>query len=444
MNKKQAAYYALAVLFVINALNFFDRQIIGAVGEPIRREFGLSDSSLGALNVAFTLIYAIIGLPLGKLADKFARRKILSVGVFIWSVFTAASGLANSFWQIFALRLGVGIGEASCAPAANSLIGDYFPATKRARATAFFMLGLPVGLALSFAISGAVAKNYGWRAAFFVAGLPGLLCVALAFFIREPMRGAVETINVGAKTRAGSAIKNILAVPTMRWLILSGALHNFNLYALSAFITPYLMRFHGLDIQNANFVSMIIYGALSLPGLLGGGWLGDAANKRRPDGALLVVTLAILLSIPFFLLALGTEAGNIRQFTALIGVSVALMYFYYSIIYATIADVTEPASRGTAMAIYFMAMYLLGASFGPYVVGAISDYFTQNAAIAAGITNFSPNTLEPFRAAGLRSAMYLVPILSAILTLVLYAASRTVKKDVEKINDWMRENSENV
>ncbi len=442
MNRKQAAYYALAVLFVINALNFFDRQIIGAVGEPIRKEFGLGDTALGALNVAFTLVYAFVGLPLGKLADKFARRKILSVGVFVWSIFTASSGLANSFWQIFALRLGVGIGEASCAPAANSLIGDYFPAENRAKATSIFMLGLPVGLALSFAISGAVAKNYGWRAAFFVAGLPGLLCVVLAFFIKEPERGAVEKTNVGAKIREGSAYKNILATPTMRWLILSGALHNFNLYAISAFMNSYLIRVHGLDIQSAGFVSTIIYGALSLPGLLGGGAFGDWANKRRTDGALLVVTVAILLSIPFFFFALQTAPGNIVRFAALMGASVALMYFYYSITYATIAEVTEPASRGTAMAIYFMAMYLLGASFGPYVIGAISDYFTHNAALAAGIADFSPAALEPFRAAGLRSAMYLVPILSFILTIVLYAASRTVKKDVEKIQVWMIESSE--
>jgi len=442
MNNKQAAYYALGVLFLINALNFFDRQIIGVVGEPIRKEFGLSDTALGILNVAFTLIYAFVGLPFGKLADRFARRKILAVGGFVWSIFTAASGLANSFWQIFLLRLGVGIGEASCAPAANSLIGDYFPPEKRAKATSIFMLGLPVGLALSFWVSGAVARAYGWRTAFFVAGLPGLLCVGLALLMREPLRGTVEKINVGAKTREGSAFKNILAAPTMRWLILSGALHNFNLYALSAFITPYLMRFHGIDIRNAGFVSMIIYGILSLPGLFGGGALGDWANKRRADGAMLVVTFAILLSIPFFFFALGAEAGNVTKFLLLMGVSVAFMYFYYPITYATIANVTEPASRGTAMAVYFMAMYLLGASFGPYVIGAISDHFTQNAAAAAGITDFSAAALEPFRAAGLRSAMYLVPILSVILTLVMFAASRTVKKDVEKIQDWMKENLE--
>jgi MFS family permease len=441
MNQKQSAWYALAVLFLINALNFFDRQIIGAVGEPIRKEFGLGDTALGALNVAFTLIYAFVGLPLGKLADSFRRKKILSVGVFVWSLFTAASGLAQNFWQIFALRLGVGIGEASCAPAANSLIGDYFPSERRAKATSVFMLGLPVGLALSFAVSGAVAKNYGWRWAFLVAGLPGLVCVALAAFIREPARGAVEKVNVGARKREGSAFKNVLATPTMRWLILSGALHNFNLYAISAFMNSYLIRFHGLDIQNAGFVSTIIYGALSLPGLLGGGALGDAANRRRADGALLVLTLAVLLSIPFFFFALQAEAGNVTKFLLLMGASVALMYFYYSIVYATIAEVTEPAARGAAMAIYFMAMYLLGASFGPYVVGMISDYFSQQAAVAAGVSVLNKESIEPFRAAGLRSAMYIVPVLSTALMLVIFAASRTVKNDVEKIQNWMRENS---
>ncbi|HLM02561.1 MAG TPA: MFS transporter [Pyrinomonadaceae bacterium] len=441
MTQKQSGlYYALFVLFLINALNFFDRQIIGAVGEPIRREFGLDDKALGALNTAFTLLYAFVGLPLGRLADAVGRKWILSIGVFFWSLFTAASGLAQSFWQIFALRLGVGVGEASCAPAANSLIGDYFPAEQRARASSVFMLGLPVGLALSFAVSGAVARNYGWRAAFLIAGLPGLICVALALFIREPARGAVETANVGTKKREGSSFRLVLSSPTMRWLILSGALHNFNMYAMGAFITPYLMRFHGADIQYANNVSALIYGLIGAPGLLLGGFLGSAALKKRADGQLLVATLAILFSVPFLFLALGVSSGNILAFSVLIGISFALMYFYYSTVYATISDITEPGLRGTSMAIYFLAMYLLGASLGPYIIGAISDYYTQQAAISAGITNLTEQkALEPFRAAGLRSAMYVVPVLSSFLILVLFAASRTVKGDVEKLQKWMRE-----
>lgn len=440
MNQKQAAWYALGVLFLINALNFFDRQIIGAVGEPIRKEFELSDSALGALNTAFTLIYAFVGLPLGRFADKYSRKKILAVGVLFWSLMTAASGFARNFWQIFAMRLGVGVGEATCAPAATSLIGDYFPAEKRAKAMSIFMLGLPVGLALSFAVSGAVAKTYGWRTAFLVAGLPGLLCVLAVLFIKEPLRGAVETVNVGQKKRDGSAYKLILSSPTMIWLILSGALHNFNMYALGGFITPYLMRHHNLDIATANYVAMIVYGLLGAPGLLLGGFIGDWAKRKRPDGALLIATFAILLSVPFFFFSIGIASGEYIAFSALIGTSCALMYFYYSIVYSTIADVTEPALRGTAMAVYFLAMYLLGASLGPWIIGMVSDYFTQQAAAAAGITEFTAKTLEPFRGAGLRSAMYLVPILSTALMLVLFAASRTVKKDVEKIQNWMKDN----
>jgi MFS family permease len=431
-------WYALWVLFAINAVNFFDRQILGAVGEQIRREFALSDASLGALGTAFTLLYAFVGVPLGRLADRAPRKKILSAGVLVWSLLTAASGAAASFWQIFLLRLGVGVGEASCAPAATSLIGDLFPASKRAKALAVFMLGLPVGVALSFAVSGVVARQYGWRAAFLVAGIPGVLCAVAALFIREPERGGSETHRIGTGKRLGSPYKLVLSSPTMLWLILSGALHNFNMYAIGAFITPFLMRYHGADIQTANFVSMVIYGLLGAPGLLLGGLIGDHAMKRRTDGRMLVGTLAILVSIPFILLALSRESGDYAGFLILMGIGCALMYFYYSTVYSTIQDVVEPGLRGTAMALYFMAMYLLGASLGPYIMGLVSDHFTEQAAHNAGVTVFTPAALEPFRAAGLHSAMYIIPVLSILLTVVMYAASRTVTKEIEKMREWMQ------
>lgn len=435
--KTSHVWFALWVLFAINAMNFFDRQILGAVGEPIRKEFGLSDAALGALGTAFTLLYAFVGVPLGRLADKRPRKGILSAGVFVWSLMTAASGVATNFWQIFVLRLGVGVGEASCAPAATSLIGDLFPAGKRAKALSIFMLGLPVGVALSFAVSGIVARQYGWRAAFFVAGIPGILCAIAALLIREPQRGATETHDVGTEKRAGSPYKLVLSSPTMLWLIVSGALHNFNMYAIGAFITPFLMRYHGADIQTANFVSMIIYGLLGAPGLLLGGFIGDAAMKRRKDGRMLVGTFAILGSVPFILLALGRPNGDFTGFLILMGVGCALMYFYYSTVYSTIQDVVEPSLRGTAMSLYFMAMYLLGASLGPYAIGLISDYFTQQAAQNAGVTVFTQQSLEPFRAAGLHSAMYIIPVLSVLLTFVMFAASRTVTKEIEKLQSWM-------
>lgn len=422
-------------------MNFFDRQILGAVGEPIRKEFELSDASLGLLGTAFTLLYAFVGVPLGVLADKIGRKGILSAGVFVWSLLTVGSGLAQNFWQIFVLRLGVGVGEASCAPAATSLIGDLFPASRRAKALAIFMLGLPVGVALSFAVSGTVAKQYGWRAAFLVAGIPGILCAIAVLFIHEPKRGSSEIHDIGSTVRKGSPYLNVLKSRTMRWIILSGAVHNFNMYAIGAFITPFLMRYHGLDIQQANFVSMLVYGVMGAPGLLLGGFIGDWAMNRRKDGRMLLGAGAILLSVPTVYLALNTSRGSTTLFLILMGAACALMYFYYSTVYSTIQDVTEPASRGTAMAVYFLAMYVLGASLGPYATGILSDFFTKRAATLASVTDLSQAALEPFRAEGLHTAMYVIPILGIILTVVLLAGSRTVAREIDAMQEWMLDSS---
>ncbi|HEX8502065.1 MAG TPA: MFS transporter [Pyrinomonadaceae bacterium] len=437
--ERAGVWFTLWVLFAVNTMNFFDRQVLGAVGEAVRKEWGLSDGAMGALGTAFTLLYAFVGLPLGRLADRAGRKWILAGGVFVWSLLTVASGFARNFWQLFAFRLGVGVGEASCAPAATSLIGDLFPARGRARALSVFMLGLPVGVALSFAVSGTVARSYGWRAAFYVAGLPGLLCAAAALLVREPRRGAAEAHGVGGRRREGSPYLLVLGTPTMLWLIVSGALHNFNMYAIGSFLTPYLMRYHGSDIRAANFASMVVYGLSGAPGLLLSGVAADRLARRRADGRLLVGALSTLGSVPLLFLALGRAGGDVAGFMALMGAGCALMYAYYSTVYSTIQDVTEPGLRGTAMALYFFAMYVLGASLGPYGVGLISDFFTARAAAAGGVTAASQAALEPFRAEGLRAAMYVIPALGPLLTLVLFAASRTVSKDMERLQAWMRE-----
>ena len=434
-------WFTLWVLFAINAMNFFDRQILGAVGEEVRKEWGMSDGAMGALGTAFTLLYAFVGVPFGRLADKSGRKWILSAGVLAWSLMTVASGFARNFWQLFVFRLGVGVGEASCAPAATSLIGDLFPANRRAKALSVFMLGLPVGIALSFAVSGTIARSHGWRLAFYVAGIPGLLCALAVLFIREPQRGATEVQKIGGRKREGSPYRLVLATPTMRWLIISGALHNFNMYAIGSFITPFLMRYQGADIRSANFVSMVVYGLSGAPGLILGGIAGDAVMKRRANGRLLVGAVAILASVPFLFLALERPASDTLGFMLLMGMGCALMYAYYSTVYSTIQDVIEPSLRGTAMALYFFAMYVLGASLGPYGTGLASDFFTARAASAAGVTGLTQQALEPFRAEGLHSAMYIIPVLGALLTLVLFAASRTVKKDMERIQRWMREST---
>jgi len=200
---KSGATYAVGVLFAINAMNFFDRQIIGAVTEPIRREWGLSDTELGVLATVFTLVYAVVGLPLGRLSDRAPRKTILAGGVFAWSLMTGLSGFARSFGQLVVARLGVGVGEATCSPAATSLLGDLYPTHRRARAMSVFMLGLPIGLGLSAGVGGWVAQTWGWRAAFFVAGVPG--CCARSRRWRLPSLPAARSRNTRSGRGAGRA-----------------------------------------------------------------------------------------------------------------------------------------------------------------------------------------------------------------------------------------------
>jgi MFS family permease len=424
--------FTLLVLLGINTMNFYDRQVLGVVGEPVRKHWDLSDGQLGQLGTAFVLLYAVVGVPLGRWADTGRRTYLLAAGTLLWSALTALSGLAWSFASLFVFRLGVGIGEASCAPAANSLLGDLFPAQKRARAIALFMLGLPLGLGLSSVVSGEIAQRFGWRAALFVAGLPGLVLGLLVLAVPEPPRGAAEQHAVGAARREGSPMLAVLRIPTMWWIILSGALHNFNMYALGHFLAPLLQRYHGRTIQEAGWIGGLVYGLGGVMILLGG-WACDRAARRRISGRLEVATLALLLAVPCVYLALQRPPGEWLGFTAWLLPGYALLYFYYAGVYATIQDIVEPALRGTAMALYFFAMYLLGAAAGPYATGALSDYFARRA-VAGGLAESDPLV----KAVGLHNAMYVVPVLGTLLVLVMFAASRTVRADHEKLQKWMQ------
>jgi MFS family permease len=393
------------------------------VAEPVRKEWGLSDAALGGLSTAFTLLYAVAGVPLGRLADRTSRTRLLAAGVFVWSLLTAACGLARGFWQLFALRLGVGIGEATCAPAATSLIGDLGPAARRGRFLAFYMMGLPIGTALCYLVSGAVAQQWGWRAAFYVAGIPGLLCAAALLTIREPARGRSEA--------AQPPVRSVLGIPTMRWIIASGALQNFLMYAIAAFFVPYLMRFHRARLRDATDLSTAAFGLAGILGLVAGGAAADAA-RRWPRGRLLLASACAAVSAPLFWLALGQPAGRTAAFGALAGLAFVTLYVYYAAVYAAIQDVVGPSLRGTAMAVYFLAMYVLGASFGPLLTGMASDHFTAEAARAAG-----SGALEAYRGEGLRRAMQLLPALSLALAGVLWAGSRTITRDAAQRADTL-------
>jgi len=208
----------------------------------------------------------------------------LGIGVAVWSLLTAASGMAWSYATLFAARVGVGIGEANCAPASSSLIADLYPAEERARALSFFMLGLPLGTFFGSLVSGRLAAAYGWRVPFYVACAPGLVLALLALRIPEPPRGAAEAAPLAGRPDKGSPYWRVLRIPTIRWLIISGALFNFNMYTISTFLPALLSRYHGLNLKEANAVAAIVLGAVGIPGLLLGGWGADYALRDRSNG----------------------------------------------------------------------------------------------------------------------------------------------------------------
>jgi len=264
-------------------------------------------------------------------------------------------------------------------------------------------------------------------------------------FIREPKRGATEEHNIGASQRAGNPFLIVLSIPTLWWLIPSGALHNFSMYAIGSFLAPYMIRVHGADVASAGYISSFVYGFAGIPGMLLGGLLGDAVIRRRANGRLLVASTALLISVPCLFLALRMDAS--MPFSILFGFGCMMLYTYYATVYSTVQDVIEPSLRGTAMAIYFCFMYLFGGAFGPLITGMLSDHYTEQAAIANQVVVEGldrpayQKALEPYRRDGIRTAMYVLPIVSLLLAGTLFGASRTVKNDVAKLQKWMRENS---
>jgi MFS family permease len=429
-NSRQRSHYTLFILFAINLLNFYDRYIPGALAEPIRKEWGLSDSQLGWLTFAFTALYAVVGVPLGRWADRGKRSQILAWGVAAWSLLTAASGIAWNFGSLFAARLGVGVGEAACAPASNSLIGDLYPATQRARALAFFMLGLPLGGFLGTYVSGHVAAAYGWRMAFFIGCFPGLLLTIPIVRLPDPPRGAAESLPLTGRPVENSSFWGscwaVLKIPSIRWIAVTGALYNANMYTIAAFLPAYLHRYHALEQRQSTTIAAILYGASGVLGLLLGGWAADRVATVRANGRLLVCAASSMLMALWTFLALNHGPGQTALFVVLMTAGCTVGYVYYASVYATIQDLVPPSLRGTAMALYFLAMYALGGSFGSVVAGRLSDHFAKQAMVAAGAITLN----EHFRAVGLHSAMYMIPVCSALLTVFVLLAARSVPRDL--------------
>ena len=372
----------LLVLALMNFLNYVDRQVLGPLVVLLQRPIsdgGLALTSLqgGLLATAFMLVHAVASVPLGVVADRFSRTRIISIGVGLWSLATAAAALSKNFGQMFLARATVGIGEATYAPAASALISERFSSSARARALGVFQLGMVLGGAIGVIIGGTVGGRYGWRAAFLVVGLPGLLLATLVLFIREARVVSAGTARwvQNSKSVTLSDTRALLR-PALVWINVAGALVTFFTGALIFWTPKFILEYHyGGDthmLQHATLSFGIIATLASIAGTLAGSFTADRIEQRRPgEGRLLAVAIGSFCTVPFAIGGFFAQAP--LPLYTLLSIGVFFSVWYVGPILAALHDVVPPNSRGTATGVYFLVIHLLGDAISPPIVGYIGD-----------------------------------------------------------------------
>jgi len=362
----------LAVLTLINLLNYLDRWVVAAVAESIKRsELRLSDTELGALMTGFIIVYTLTAPVFGRLGDTRSRRALIALGVAVWSVATALAGFARGFASLFLARATVGIGEAAYGTIAPSLLADYFPRERRGRAFAVFFAAIPIGSALGYVVGGLADHIVGWRGAFFVAGVPGLLLAALTLRLWEPPRGAQDEAVPLPSPGARAALAALLRNRTYALTVLGYAAYTFALGGIAFWMPSFLERVRAIPRAQATVQFGAIVVVTGFVGTYGGGWLGDYCLRFSRQAYLWVSGLATLLAAPLFLLALvATRPG---LFWAAMVAAEVLMFISTGPINSTIVNVVSPAIRATAVALSIFTIHTLGDVPSPALVGMISD-----------------------------------------------------------------------
>ncbi|MEQ1570269.1 MAG: MFS transporter [Myxococcota bacterium] len=364
---RRSAAFGLAVLFVVYTLNFLDRSLIYILFKPIRQELALGDLQMALLgSTAFVLFYTVLGVPFGRLADRSRRTTMIAVGLAAWSVASAATGWAGSFWTLLACRVGVGIGEATLGPAAYSLLADWFPSNRRATAAAVFSAGIPLGAGLAMALGGVIADSWGWRAAFPVLGLPGLLFAGVLLLIHEPARGGHD---VGPSAAAPMLQGSSRVLPLH---VIGYAVFNLAAASWSMWIPTYLAGRWDRPLSEVGPIVGACAVVGGLTGTLAGGVIADAVQRRVVGGRLAFGAVASVASGVSWLVLLGTSDWTTA--VAATGVGMALALAWLGPASADIQDLVAPGSRATAISVYYFGVNLVGYGLGPPLIGALNDH----------------------------------------------------------------------
>lgn len=396
-------YWVLAMLFLVYAFNFLDRQIISILAIPIREELDLSDRQLGLLGgIAFALLYSTLGVPIAWLADRANRVRIIAVSLTFWSVFTAVCGFAQNFWQLFAARIGVGVGEAGGVAPSYSLIADYFPPQSRARALAFYSLGIPIGSAFGVIAGaqiagGGLSENLDWRAAFIIVGLAGVVLAPLfLFLVREPVRGGLDPAKAAmpelkhppqqGEGLAGKALdssprpglvatlKHLSGKPSFWLLTLGASCSSMMGYGVFFWLPSFFARSFSLDIIETGwlFGAVLFFGG-SL-GIIAGGMLADWLGKGRKTAYAIVPAVAFLLAFPMYVAGVLAPTAVLAVLLFLIPTALGLSWLGPTL--SAFQHLAPPNMRAMASAIFLLINNLLGIGGGVYVLGEVSTSLT--------------------------------------------------------------------
>lgn len=373
---------ALFLLTCVTVMNYLDRQLIGILSPAIKDDLQLSDAELGFLKgIVFALLYTVLGVPIARLADRWNRVSIVSLSLLTWSGFTALSGFASNFAQLALARVGVGIGEAGGTAPIHSIISDYFPREKRARALAIIGMGLPLGAGISFLLGGWLLQSYGWRITFIAMGIPGIVLAGVVkLVVREPERGLHDGVSISgghdtseaSRISVAEAFRHLFNIPTWRAIVFGASAATFASAATGAWIVDLFTRAHPmLPLETILVVLGLSIGVGFTACTYLGGWLVERQSIRNKAAFGVVPAIALAINIPASLFWIWWDEPYLALAVQVIGASTVGVYFGPS--FALIQSLAPIAIRATSTALFFLFSNLIGLGLGPTLVGVLSE-----------------------------------------------------------------------
>ncbi len=417
---RKAAYYTLIILTLVYSVNFIDRQLLAILQESIKAELELSDAQLGLLTgFAFAVFYVTAGLPIASWADRGNRRNIVALSLGIWSFMTAVSGLAHNYWQLLVARIGVGVGEAGGSPPSHSMISDIFPPESRASAIGFYSTGISIGILFGFLFGGWLNEFFGWRTAFLVVGIPGVLfAVVLRLTVAEPIRGLNEARQVSEGNHSMLEVFQLLCSrKSFRFMAIGAALNSFGGYSVANWIASFMIRSYDMSTgELGTWLSMII-GVGGAIGVFGSGIIADRMGRKDKRWYVFVPAIASFISVPLNV-GVFLATGSYWSLAFLI-IPATLSNVYVGTTIATVHGLVGLKMRALASAVLFLILNIVGLGTGPSSVGLLSDFLSAD-----------------FGAESLRYALLaLVPLALTLSGLCYFMAGRYVREDLVQAPD---------